>query len=206
MEYKSRDPVGAGLNIWNSVKITLTLAGEPSLRRLIPLCSAEDCTRPVGGLLCCEVQPVGQEKQDGGHQQVLAGQLEGGRVASASVASASSLATVAAISHPPNSLVQCRAEEEISLKINVKLTVHIICEEKSRDRGSRDLGARSGEIVPFESSSEKIPPPDAVRTEGVRSNEDHLWCCSGSTEEQPGCCRGGRADSRESLYQNIGST
>ena len=75
IEHTSRDPVGAGLNIWNSVKITLTLAGEPSLRRAIPLCSATDCTRPVGGLLRWEDQPVGQEKQDGGHQQVLASQL-----------------------------------------------------------------------------------------------------------------------------------
>ena len=90
MEYTSRDPVGAGLNIWNFVKITLTLAGEPSLKKLIPLCGAEDCTRPVGGLLCCEVQPVGQVGQDGQHRQALAGRLEGGWVASASVASASS--------------------------------------------------------------------------------------------------------------------
>ena len=150
-------------------------------------------------MLFGKARPAGQKEQDGGRQQALAGLLEGGGVTSVSL-----VATVAVISHPSNSLMQCRVKEEISLKINVKLTVHIICEEKSRDRGSRDLGARSGEIVPFESSSEKIPPPDAVRTEGVRSNEDHLWCCSGPTEEQPGCCRGGRAE-WERIQDGVGA-
>ena len=33
----SQDPVGERLNILNFVRITLTLAGEPSLKELIPL-------------------------------------------------------------------------------------------------------------------------------------------------------------------------
>ena len=99
---------------------------------------AGDSTRPVGGLQGCRVQPIGHQDQYGQPGSALAGGLERGWEAAASVATASSSVTVAAISHPQEPALRGRTVEEFSLRSEIKLKVHKVCEEKSRDKESRD--------------------------------------------------------------------
>ena len=123
----SSDPGGERLTILNFARITLTL---------VPGGGAGDSMRPVGGLQGCRVQPIGHQDLYGQPGSALAGGLERGWEAAASVATASSSVTVAATSHPQEPALRGRTVEEFSLRSEIKLKMHKMCEEKSRDEES----------------------------------------------------------------------
>ena len=86
---------------------------------------------------------------------------------------------------------------KIATKVK-KLLVKITGDNQSRDPESRGFGARSREIVPNRSFSEKIPLPDAGGPVRRGSHGDHLWSRTRPTEEQDGCLSGNCAEEGES--------
>ena len=118
-------------------------------------------------------RPAGRDQQNEHPRQELVGWLVGGGMALASWVSPSRAVTVT--SQARASAPASKVKEGISLQVNIRLSVNVKSEGKSRDPKSHGAGVRGSEVVLGANFSVKTPPPAGVGPGGAGLAEDHLW-------------------------------